>query len=214
MAKLKEQWRGRTKQLERVIEEGERPDLSEVRRRVRRERAKAEGLKPDNRRGEHGPEQVERARVARVEKERSRVKSIVQGDLIPTIPTEMVGDVQLSDILRSIINKPNFPKIVENSPGLLQLLINKTTGEKGQQSVIVEPLVFRVLKEGETIKVLQERPLGIVPSEQVEELKNGEDFGKVTTPTTPKPPVRENLSIDLGNDFEILGSPNPPTPEP
>jgi hypothetical protein len=58
MAKLKEQWRGRTKQLEKVIEEGERPDLSEVRRRVRRERAKAEGLRPDNRRGEHGPEQV------------------------------------------------------------------------------------------------------------------------------------------------------------
>ena len=204
MAKLKEHWHGRKEALIKSIESGDRPDLAKELVRVEKQRVRDRGRHARERGSAHGS-----------------LKDGVQSKVplsskptIPTIPTEIVGDVQLADIVKEIINDPKFKAQVIKSPGLMGTLINKVLGQGGEQTIIVEPIVLLDSQYRDSVKVLQSRPLGIQPSVPGEGLKIAQDLGKEETPTPPKSSQLDNSSIDSGKTSEIFGSEGGLTPQP
>ena len=120
--KLKERWAKRKGQ--KLIAEGVRPDL--IARR-------------------------ERERKQREINKRNTLLLVEQGKLVPKRepdpnPTDKdstpVPDVELRDIARDIINSPDFKARVANSPGLLQLVLNKLMTETGSLQLTVEVVSY------------------------------------------------------------------------
>lgn len=194
MAKLKERWHARKDALIKSIESGERPDL------VKQLMAAEHKKKYD----EEHRRSIKKDAVEPKEKEK-------------TIPTEMVGDVQLADVVREIMNNPKFKDQLMKSPGLMQMAMNKVLGASGEQTIIVEPTVFRIVQVGDTIKELDPRPLGLEPSvpvsARVKTFKKTQELENDDPPTPLNRGEIEQRYISSSNDDVKLGTTDPQPPD-
>lgn len=197
MAKLQEHWRGRVGEKEILIEEGKRPDLVALQRKVRQDRERMSRKRAEERKVKS---------LQKIVQANSTLDKIVEPNKLP----------ELADILKEVFTSDSLKRKLKDSdsPAILQWILNRLYGGEGQgEAIIVKPTIFRVVKSGESIGVLEERPLGIEPSGQGEGLKIEGELEKLDTPTPPKSPSLNNSCMSLGNDSEISGSQPPPTYE-